>query len=79
MLAMKSSSAVTFQYSHTAQATSAEMWCSMKPERMGIFSPPGPLPNGGVVSAPVSADSQGKSAPRWPMVRAFCRAPGRLR
>src|SRR5665647_648178 len=44
--AMKASSAVAFQYSHTPQATSAEMWCSMRPLRMGTISPSGPRPYG---------------------------------
>ena len=38
---MNSSSPVPFQYSHVAQPTSAEMWCSSRPERMGIISPCG--------------------------------------
>ena len=42
MPAMNASSPVAFQYSHVAQATSAEMWCSMRPERMGTCSPLGP-------------------------------------
>ena len=42
MLAMNASSPVAFQYSHVPQATSAEMWCSMRPERMGTCSPLGP-------------------------------------
>ena len=76
---MKTSSPVAFQYSHTPQATSAEMWCSMRPLRMGTISPSGPTPYGGVVSTPLSADSHGYSAPRCPMWRAFSRAPSRLR
>ncbi len=41
MRSMNSSSPVPFQYSQVAQPTSAEMWCSSRPERMGIISPCG--------------------------------------
>ena len=59
MEAMKSSSPVAFQYSHTPQATSAEMWCSMRPQRMGtIFAARAEAVGRRGLDA-LSADSQG--------------------
>jgi hypothetical protein len=55
---MKSSSAVARQYCQTAYATSALMWCSCSPVKIETTRPSGATTARGVVSAPLSADSQ---------------------
>ena len=73
-----SSSPVARQYRHTAYAMSALMCSSILPHRTSTIAPSGATTRSGVVSSPVSADSQAYSAPLPPMPAALARAAGKV-